>query len=170
MAAQTTDGRVTHNVGRLMLGARYLMAPIYLGLVIAVILILVKFAQKLIAFIPDVLASSTDDTILKVLSLVDLSLVANLVLIVILAGWQGFVDPNLSARSDDQHSWMALDFSAIKLKVIGSLAAIAAVAMLESFMHIGSLTAATVGWELGIVLGFGVLGVLLAAMDRIGRE
>jgi uncharacterized protein (TIGR00645 family) len=169
MAPQTTGERLTHYLGRVMLGARCLMAPIYLGLLVALVLVLVKFVQKLVAFVPKILSISTNDTILAVLSLVDLSLVANLVLIVVLAGWQGFVDPMLSARSEGQPAWLALDFSAIKLKLIGSLAAIAAVAMLETFLHIDSLTVSTVAWELAIVLGFGVLGVLLAAMDRLGK-
>jgi uncharacterized protein (TIGR00645 family) len=169
MVSQVTGERLTHYLGRVMLGARCLMAPIYLGLLVALLLVLVKFVQKLVAFVPEVLSVSTNDCILAVLSLVDLSLVANLILIVVLAGWQGFVDPLLSARSGDQPAWLALDFSAIKLKLIGSLAAIAAVAMLESFMHIGSMTVATVAWELAIVLGFGVLGVLLATMDRLGK-
>jgi len=169
MAAPATSERLIHHLGRVMLCARWLMAPIYLGLLVALLLVLAKFVQKLVVFSPKVLSASTNDTILAVLSLVDLSLVANLVLIVVLAGWQGFVDPTLSARSEDQPAWIGLDFSAIKLKLIGSLAAIAAVAMLETFLHIEELAAATVAWELAIVLGFGVLGVLLAAMDRLGK-
>ncbi|HEY1934763.1 MAG TPA: YqhA family protein [Acetobacteraceae bacterium] len=169
MAEPATSERMIHHLGRVMLGARWLMAPIYLGLLVALLLVLVKFAQKLVLFFPEVLGASTSDTILAVLSLVDLSLVANLLLIVVLAGWQGFVDPTLSARSEDQPTWIALDFSAIKLKLVGSLAAIAAVALLETFVHIGAMAAATVGWELAIVLGFGVLGVLLAVMDRLGK-
>lgn len=170
MAVPATSERMIHHLGRIMLLARWLMAPIYLGLLVALLLVLAKFVQKLILFFPKVLDASTNDTILAVLSLVDLSLVANLMLIVVLAGWQGFVDPTLSTRSEDQPAWLALDFSAIKLKLVGSLAAIAAVALLESYMHIGALTAATVAWELAIVLGFGVLGVLLAAMDRLSHD
>ena len=170
MAAQMIRERVTHHLGQIVLATRSLMVPIYLGLVIALVLLLVKFVQKLIAFVPEILVSSTDDTILAVLSFVDLSLLANLVLIVVLAGWQGAVDPMLRARTADQPGWVTLDFSAIKLKLIASLAAIAAVALLESFVHIGSLTAATVMWQLAILIGLGVVGVLLAAMDRLGKE
>ena len=169
MAGPEISERVIHRLGRVMLTARWLMAPIYLGLVFALGLVLVKFLQKLVRLVPDLLDSSVNDTIFAVLSLVDLSLVANLMLIVVLAGWQGFVDPLLGSRSADQPGWLSLDFSEIKLKLIGSLAAIAAVAMLESFMHIGALTAATVAWELAIVLGFGVLGVLLALMDWLSK-
>jgi uncharacterized protein (TIGR00645 family) len=112
---------------------------------------------------------SGNDTVLAVLGLVDLSLVANLVLIVVLAGWQGFVAPLLDTHPDDQPAWLALDFSAIKLKLIGSMAVIAAIALLESFVHADTLAPATMGWQLGILLAIGVLGVLLAAMDRLSH-
>jgi len=96
--------------------------------------------------------------------------VANLVLIVVLAGWQGFVAPLLGSHDGNQPTWLALDFSAIKLKLIGSVAVIAAIAVLESFVHADTLAPATLGWQLGILLSIGVLGVLLAAMDRLSHS
>jgi uncharacterized protein (TIGR00645 family) len=162
--------RLTKGLGRVILAARWLMAPIYIGLLVGLVLLAVKFVQKLVALVPGLLEMSANDIVLAVLGLVDLSLVANLVLIVVLAGWQGFVDPLLGAHLDDQPAWLALDFSAIKLKLIGSIAVIAAIAMLESFVHADSLTPATLGWQLAILLSFGVLGVLLALMDRLSHS
>jgi uncharacterized protein (TIGR00645 family) len=162
--------RLTQGVGRVIFAARWLMAPIYVGLLVALVLLAIKFVQKLVALVPDLLEMSGNDTVLAVLGLVDLSLVANLVLIMVLAGWQGFVDPLLGAHLDDQPAWLALDFSAIKLKLIGSVAVIAAIALLESFMHADTLAPATLGWQLGILLAIGVLGVLLALMDRLSNH
>jgi uncharacterized protein (TIGR00645 family) len=162
--------RLTQHLGRVILAARWLMAPIYIGLLFGLVLLAVKFVQKLIALAPKLLQMSPEDTVLAVLGLVDLSLVANLVLIVVLAGWQGFVDPLLSSHLDDQPAWLALDFSAIKLKLIGSVAVIAAIAVLESFMHADTLAPATLGWQLGTLLTIGVLGVLLALMDRLSHK
>ena len=113
---------------------------------------------------------SGNDTVLAVLGLVDLSLVANLVLIVVLAGWQGFVDPLLGTHLDDRPGWLALDFSAIKLKLIGSMAVIAAIAMLESFVHAEALAPATIAWQVAILLSIGMVGVLLALMDRLSHS
>jgi uncharacterized protein (TIGR00645 family) len=160
---------LTKCMGRLMFAARWLMAPIYVGLLLGLVLLAVKFVQKLVALVPDLLQMSGNDTVLAVLGLVDLSLVANMVLIVVLAGWQGFVDPLLGSHLDDQPAWLALDFSAIKLKLIGSVAVIAAIAVLESFVHADTLAPETLGWQLGILLSIGVLGVLLALMDRLSH-
>jgi uncharacterized protein (TIGR00645 family) len=160
---------LTQCLGRLMFAARWVMAPIYVGLLVGLVLLAVKFVQKLVELVPALLQLSGNDTVLAVLGLVDLSLVANLVLIVVLAGWQGFVDPLLGSHLEDQPAWLALDFSAIKLKLIGSMAVIAAIALLESFVHADSLAPATIAWQLAILLSIGVLGVLLAAMDRLSH-
>ncbi|MGA3400806.1 MAG: YqhA family protein [Acetobacteraceae bacterium] len=161
---------VTQGLGRVIFTARWLMAPIYIGLLVALVLLAVKFVQKLVALVPGLVQMSSNDTVLAVLGLVDLSLVANLVLIVVLAGWQGFVAPLLGSHDGNQPTWLALDFSAIKLKLIGSVAVIAAIAVLESFVHADTLAPATLGWQLGILLSIGVLGVLLAAMDRLSHS
>jgi uncharacterized protein (TIGR00645 family) len=168
MPDQDIPTRVTQGMGRVVFAARWLMAPIYIGLLLGLLLLAVKFVQKLVSLVPDLLEMSGNDTVLAVLSLVDLSLVANLVLIVVMAGWQGFVDPLLGSHLEDQPSWLALDFGAIKLKLIGSIAVIAAIELLESFVHADTLAPATLGWQIGILLSIGVLGVLLALMDRLG--
>jgi uncharacterized protein (TIGR00645 family) len=166
---QDIPTRLTQGLGRVIFAARWLMAPIYIGLLVGLLLLAVKFVQVLAALVPELLQMSGNDTVLAVLGLVDLSLVANLVLIVVLAGWQGFVDPLLGSHLEDQPAWLALDFSAIKLKLIGSIAVIAAIALLESFVHADTLAPATLAWQLAILLSIGVLGLLLALMDRLSH-
>ncbi len=170
MPDQIVPSWLTKSLGRIILTARWMMAPIYIGLLVSLALLVIKFVQRLVTMLPKLLDMPANDLVLAVLVLVDVSLVANLVLIVVLAGWQGFIDPMLSTRHDDQPGWLALDFSAIKLKLIGSIAVIAAIALLEDFVHPEGLTASTIGWRLGIMLGIGVLGVLLAVMDRLGEN
>jgi uncharacterized protein (TIGR00645 family) len=170
MPDQVAPSWLTRCLGRIIFGARWMMAPIYLGLLVSLVLLVIKFLQRLIALVPKLLDMATTDLVLAVLGLVDVSLVANLVLIVVLAGWQGFVDPTLSTHLDDRPGWLALDFSAIKLKLVGSIAVIAAIAELEDFMHPEGLSGSTIGWQLGILLGIGVLGVLLAVMDRLSAN
>ncbi len=169
MPDQDIPTRLTQGLGRVIFAARWLMAPIYIGLLVGLLLLAVKFVQVLAALVPELLQMSGNDTVLAVLGLVDLSLVANLVLIVVLAGWQGFVDPLLGSHLEDQPAWLALDFSAIKLKLIGSIAVIAAIALLESFVHADTLAPATLAWQLAILLSIGVLGLLLALMDRLSH-
>lgn len=161
---------VAKRLGRVIFAARWLMAPIYVGLLLALLALVAKFMQKLVALAPKLLDMTTNDLVLATLSLVDLSLLANLVLIVVLAGWQGFVDPLLGSHLDEQPGWLALDFSGIKLKLLGSIAVIAAIVMLESFIHADGIAPAVIGWQLAILLGIGAVGVLLALMDRLSHD
>jgi uncharacterized protein (TIGR00645 family) len=157
------------NLSRAMLyAARWIMAPIYLGLLLSLLLLAEKSIQKLIMAVPDLLSASSGDTILTVLTLVDLSLVGNLVVIVLFSGWENFVGRLFTRRQDDQLEWVGnLDFSAVKLKLIASVAAIAAIQMLETFVHIDQTDKVDAMWQLAILLGIGVTGVLLALMDRL---
>ena len=164
------EERIQRNLGRAMFAARWIMAPIYLGLLAALVLIVVKFVQKLAGAIPGFLALTTNEAIFLVLSLVDLSLVANLVVIVIFAGWENFVGRLLAAKSDSRPEFLGgLDFGTIKLRLIGSIAAIAAILILETFVHIDDITAVRAALQLAILLGIGVLGVLLAIADKLSK-
>jgi uncharacterized protein (TIGR00645 family) len=168
-AMHAIEARSRRELGRLMFAARWLMAPIYLGLLVVLALVAVKFVQQLVTTVPLVLGMTNNDIILIALTLVDLSLVANLVVIVIFSGWANFVGPLLHDPGERDTVWASdLDFSAVKLKLFSSIASIAAIQILESFMHIDDVAKQSAGWQLAILLGVGVTGVLLAAMDRIG--
>lgn len=161
------EERIQRNLGRAMFAARWIMAPIYVGLLVALLMIVVKFVQKLATAIPGFLALTSNEAIFLVLTLVDLSLVANLVVIVIFAGWENFVG-RLLASQHERPQWLGgLDFGAIKLRLIGSIAAIAAILILETFVHIDEVPYQYAAWQLAILLGIGVLGVLLALADRL---
>ncbi|MBW4093161.1 MAG: TIGR00645 family protein [Proteobacteria bacterium] len=151
-------------LGRAVYAARWVMAPIYLGLFAALVMLAAKFLQKLVALGGRLVALSGADTVIGVLQLVDLALLANLVLIVVLAGWEGVIGPITPERS----GFSDLGFGAVKVKLLGSIVAIAAIQVLESFVHIDAASLWTVVWQIALLLGFAVAGVLLAAMDRIG--
>jgi uncharacterized protein (TIGR00645 family) len=164
---EALEERIQRNLGRAMFAARWIMAPIYVGLLVALLMIVVKFVQKLVTAIPGFLALTSNEAIFLVLTLVDLSLVANLVVIVIFAGWENFVGRLLASKAE-RPVWLGgLDFGAIKLRLIGSIAAIAAILILETFVHIGEVPYQSAAWQLAILLGIGVLGVLLAVADRL---
>jgi uncharacterized protein (TIGR00645 family) len=168
---EAIEARIRRNMGRAMLAARWLVAPIYLGLLGVLGLVAVKFVQRLVTTIPLVFSMTSNDVILTTLGLVDLSLVANLVTIVIFAGWANFVGPLLRDAGESDATWASnLDFSAVKLKLIGSVAAITAIQILESFVHISDVPKQDAAAQLAILLGIGVTGVLLAAMDRLGER
>jgi uncharacterized protein (TIGR00645 family) len=158
------------SVGRLMFASRWIMAPIYVGLLIALALVVVKFVQKLVEAVPNLLQTPSSEVIYGALTLVDLSLVANLIVIVVFAGWDNFVGRLDTTKSDEQPEWLsALDFNALKLRLVASVAAIATIMMLETFIHVTEQTIWQAGMQLGILLGIGLLGVLLALMDRLSE-
>jgi uncharacterized protein (TIGR00645 family) len=164
------ESRIRRNAGRVMFTARWIMAPIYLGLLLALILVVVKFVQKLVQAVPGFLALSGNEAILVILALVDLSLVANLVVIVIFAGWENFVGRLLASQGDDQPVWLGgMDFATVKLRLIGSIVAIAAIQILETFVHIEDVRPQDAAWQLAILLGVGAVGVLLALTDRLSE-
>lgn len=146
------------------------MTPIYVGLLVALVMIVVKFVQKLVAAIPGFLALSGNEAIFLILTLLDLLLVANLVVIVIFAGWGNFVGRLLAVQSEERPVWLGgLDFSSLKLRLIGSIAAIAAISILETFVHIDEVSSQHAAWQLAILLGVGVVGILLALADRLSE-
>ena len=93
---------------------------------------------------------------------------AALVIIVMFAGWENFVGRLLTAQSTDRPNWLGmLNFTAVKLRLLGSIVAIAAIQMLETFVHIDEVKTQHAAWQLAILVGIGVVGVLLALTDRL---
>ena len=163
------EQRIQRNLSRAMFAARWIMAPIYIGLLVALVLVVVKFVQKLVEAIPGFLMLPTNEAIILILTLIDLALVANLVVIVIFAGWENFVGRLLASHSADGPGWLGgLDFATVKLRLIGSVVAIAAIQILETFVHIDEMKVQNAAWQLAILLGIGA-GVLLALADRLSE-
>lgn len=154
---------------RLLFAGRWIMAPIYVGLLVILAIITIKFVQELVVTAPLVLSMHERDLVLFVLSLVDLALLGSLILMVSFAGYENFVSKMHSvAGHEDRPSWMGhIDFSGLKLKLISSIVAISAIHLLRTFLNVSQLEKNDVGWQLAIHLGFVVSGVLLALMDRL---
>jgi uncharacterized protein (TIGR00645 family) len=160
--------RLERNLGRALLTTRWLLAPIYLGLLASVVLLAVKFVQKFVQGVHGLLAVSATDEMLNVLQLVDIALVANLVLTVVFAGWQAVIGPLLARDTHSEFS--GLGFGGVKLRLIASVAAIASIQILETFLHIDQNSTVEALWQLAILLGIGVTGVLLALMDKLAGD
>jgi uncharacterized protein (TIGR00645 family) len=103
-----------------------------------------------------------------VLGLVDKTLLANLMILVIFSGYENFVSVIGAAKnSDDRPSWMGeVDFAELKLKLIGSIIALSGIILLASFLEISSTNKDDLGWMIGIHLVFVVTGLLFALSER----
>ena len=109
--------------------------------------------------------------ILGVLSLVDLALTGSLLLIVIFSGYENFVSKIDHSGHRDWPEWMgAIDFTALKIKLLGSIVAISAIQLLKQFMEVKTASDRDLRWYVVIHLVFVVSSVLLALSDRISGE
>jgi uncharacterized protein (TIGR00645 family) len=156
---------------RMLFASRWLLVPFYIGLVLALALLLVKFVKEFLHFAPLVFTAEGGDVIIGVLSLVDVVMVANLLIIIVFAGYENFVSRFDADQHEDWPGWMGhVGFAELKMKLIGSIVAISGIELLKAFMHVEALTNEQLAWKVGIHMTFVISGVLFAVMDRITAD
>jgi uncharacterized protein (TIGR00645 family) len=159
-----------------LFASRWLMAPMYFGLVVSLAMLAIVFLKELLYYAPQVFTMSADQGILAVLTLIDLSLAANLLLIVMFSGYENFVSKLDIEDTVDRPSWMGtVDFSGLKMKLIASIVAISGIHLLKVFMELGKATEkapteSQLFWLVVIHLTFVISGVLLALMDWLAAK
>ena len=158
----------------MIFNGRWLLAPFFVGLIFGISLLLIKFFQKLISLVTDVMVIDEHDIILGVLSLIDMTLIGCLLVMIIFSGYEIFVSKINIGHHEDKPNWMGkVSYSGLKLRVIGAIVAISAIELLRTFLEIQPDATeefiAMYSWKLYIHLGFVISGVLLAYMDRIGN-
>ncbi len=158
-------------IERGLFASRWLMAPMYIGLVGGLLLLLFSFTQELLHLFMAIPNVTQNDVILGILSLIDLSLAGNLLLIVIFSGYENFVSKMDTNTHEDNPEWKgSIDFSALKLKLISSIVAISGIHLLKVFMDVSKYPQEKIIWMISIHLVFVVSGVLLASMDLIAAK
>jgi uncharacterized protein (TIGR00645 family) len=164
--------RVEHGFESVLFNSRWLMAPFYLGLVVSLAVLLYKFLVMLWEFIVHAPAAKEADIILGVLSLIDVSLTGNLILIVVFSGYENFVSRIDPRGHPDWPEWMTkVDFAGLKQKLLASIVAISAIQVLKAFMNIdAAFDAQKMGWLVGVHLVFVISALVLALSDRWGSD
>lgn len=159
---------IERTLERGLFASRWLMAPFYVGLVGALIILLFGFCSELWHLIIHIESITPDKAVLAALSLIDLSLAGNLLLIVIFSGYENFVSKFDDTEHEDRPEWQGtVDFSTLKLKLVASIVAISGIHLLKTFMHVEEMSDREIMWMVIIHVVFIVSGVLLALMDRI---
>jgi uncharacterized protein (TIGR00645 family) len=164
-----------------LFASRWLMAPFYVGLVASLGVLIVAFFQELWHELPPLwtidpetawVAMRPEEAIMLALSLIDLSLAGNLVIIVIFSGYENFVSKMDVGEHPDRPEWMGrVDYSGLKLKLVASIVAISGIAVLKGFLEVGELAVfddaarTRLMWLVIVHMTFVVSGVLLALMD-----
>lgn len=155
-----------HTTEAVLFNSRWVLAPFYLGLALSLVVLLVKFAMHGWELLAHALLASRDEVVVGVLGLIDVSLMGNLLVMVILAGYENFVG-RMKRIGDDRPNWMGrVSFGDLKCKLMTSIVAISAIHTLEAFMHLHSLSDRDLGWTVGIHMAFIVSTLFLGLMDR----
>ena len=151
-----------------LFASRWLMAPFYIGLVGALIVLLYSFMNELAHLIMNAQNLAANDAILGCLALIDISLAGNLLVIVIFSGYENFVSKMDIEDHKDQPEWKGtVDFNTLKLKLIASIVAISGIHLLKIFMKVEQYSEKELHWMVVIHLVFIFSGVMLALMDYI---
>lgn len=156
---------------RLMYASRWILAPVYLGLSVALFALMVKFYQELYHFIPFILETDESELILKVLTLIDLTLVGSLIVIVMFSGYENFVSKLDIADDSEKLGWLGShDYGSLKVKVSASVVAISSIHLLKVFMNIREIDNDKIMWYVLIHLTLVISSVLMGYLDKISRH
>lgn len=151
--------------------SRWILAPFYLGLALSLFVLLIKFLFELVHIAEMAFTATESQVILGLLALVDLALTGSLLVIVIFSGYENFVSKIDHSRHRDWPEWMGtIDFTALKIKLLGSIVAISAIQLLKQFMSINTVSDRDLFWLVIIHVVFVVSSVLLALSDRISAS
>jgi uncharacterized protein (TIGR00645 family) len=169
---RSVSERVRRTFEYVLFNSRWLMAPFYVGLVVALAVMFLKFLRMLWEFILHAQGSKPTEIILDVLSLIDVTLVCNLILIVVFSGYENFVSRIDTSGNPSWPIWITkIDFAGLKQKLLASIVAISAIHVLEAFLNIDAAFDATrMTWLVAVHLVFVISAVLLALSDRLTVE
>lgn len=162
---------IERGIEKIIFFSRWLLAPFYLALVVALVILLFKMLQETAEYVLHAVSATETDVILGALSLVDLALTGSLMIIVIFSGYENFVSRIDETEHSDWPEWMAkIDFSGLKLKLLSSIVAISAIKLLTAFMNIGKYSDRDLMWMTAVHVVFVVSGVVMALTDKISGE
>jgi uncharacterized protein (TIGR00645 family) len=154
---------------KLLFACRWLLAPMYLGLSLALIALSIKFFEEAWHAVTHVLTSTEADLVLTVLALIDISLVGSLIVMVMFSGYENFVSRiDTGGDQADAPGWMGkLDAGTLKLKVAASIVAISSIHLLRIFMEARDVPDNKIMWYVILHMTFVVSALLLGILDKI---
>ncbi len=155
-------------IERLLFSSRWLLAPIYLGLSLTLLVLGIKFFQELWHLFAHIWTMEESNMILVVLAMIDLALVASLVVMVMFSGYENFVSRLDIGQGEDKLGWLGkLDAGTLKLKVAASIVAISSIHLLQKFVNIEQTPNDKLLWYVVIHLTFVVSALMMGVLDRL---
>ena len=151
--------------------SRWLLAPLYLGLCLGLAILLVSFISEFFHFLSTLSVFHSKETTLFLLELIDLVLIASLVAMVAIAGYENFVSKIDFKENMERPDWMGkVDFAGLKLKVISALVAISSIELLKVFLSSSSYTEEEILWRVIIHSVFVFSGLIFALTEKFMPE
>ena len=155
-------------IEKLLFASRWILAPVYLGMSIALIVLGIKFFQEAWHVMSHVLTMEEADLVLTLLAMIDLVLVGSLIVMVMFSGYENFVSRIDIAGEGDKLGWLGkLDAGTLKLKVAASIVAISSIHLLRAFMGAQNIPNDKLMWYVIIHLTFVISAVMMGVLDRI---
>ncbi len=159
---------IERNIERVLYASRWLLAPLYLGLSLGLLMLGIKFFQEAFHIMPVLLAAKEADLVLIILSLVDMALVGGLLVMVMLSGYENFVSAIEIEDGREKLSWLGkLDSGSLKQKVAASIVAISSIHLLKAFMNAEHIDNEKLKWYVIIHLAFVLSSLGMAYVDRM---
>ena len=156
---------------RLLYAARWLLAPIYIGLSLALLALGIKFFQEALHLLPHILEMKEADLVLITLSLVDIALVGGLIVMVMLSGYENFVSAINIREGGEKLDWLGkLDAGSLKQKVAASIVAISSIHLLKAFMNAPQIENDKLMWYVIIHITFVLSALGMAFVDRLNQH
>jgi uncharacterized protein (TIGR00645 family) len=154
-------------IERVILSARWILVVFYVGLAAALAIYAVSFIYKLAKVAVDVFTLDDSDMILAMLGLIDAALVASLIVMVMISGYENFVS-RFDKTDNDEISWLGkLDAGSLKIKVASSIVAISSIHLLQIFLNMQQYDGTRLMWATLIHLAFVVSALLLGFLEQI---
>lgn len=160
-------------IERTLFASRWILAPIYLGLSLALIALAIKFFQEVLHVLAYVFTSSETDLVLAILSMIDMVLVASLIVMVMFSGYENFVSRIDLDEGDDKLDWLGkLDAGTLKLKVAASIVAISSIHLLRKFMEMeaSDIVNDKMLWYVVIHMTFVFSALLMGVLDKMSFD
>src|SRR6187431_2333214 len=156
---------------KIIFGSRWLQAPMYIGLIVGCILYAYKFIVELIHLCLTIDEITESALMLGVLTLVDITMVANLLIMVIIGGYSTFVSRIDIEKHEDKPEWLQkVDAGTLKVKLAGSLVGVSGIHLLQTFINIQNHESQHVMWQVIIHIVFLCSSVMLAYSEKLMHQ
>lgn len=168
MSDSDNRNRSTDMMAQLIFWSRWLQAPLYIGLIVAQAVYVFHFMLELTHLVMSASKISESEIMLIVLGLIDVVMIANLLIMVIIGGYETFVSRLNLREHPDQPEWLShVNAATMKIKLSMALIGISSIHLLKTFINADKMNESTIQWQVIIHVTFILSAVAMAYTDRI---